>query len=254
VERDHRGHVASFFVETPLVAGAPVSASEAASHHARVKRIEVGARVRVTNGAGKVGIGTIATLARAGLTVQIEEVWSEPAAPPIHLRVPIADRDRMLWLAEKAAEFGVASWQAVRFKRSASVSPRGEGETFLTKVRARMIGALEQSGGSWLPSLVADATPGTVAASPSENRILLDRDGAPLASLLALPVSGAPVILFGPEGGLEANEVSELVEAGWRRASLAATTLRFETAGLAAVAVCHAVIASSGSTEGRTNG
>jgi 16S rRNA (uracil1498-N3)-methyltransferase len=157
----------------------------------------------------------------------------------------------MLWLAEKAAEFGVASWQAVRFQRSSSVSPRGEGETFHTKVRARMIGALEQSGGAWLPSLLSDATLGTVAASPSESRILLDREGAPLASLLELPALGAPVILFGPEGGLESNEVSELVEAGWRRASVAATTLRFETAGLAAVAVCRALIASRG---GRTNG
>lgn len=251
MERDHRGHVASFFVEKPLVAGARVSVSETAAHHARVKRIEVGDRVRLTNGAGAIGIGAIASHTRTELIVQLEEVWSEPAEPAIHLRVPIADRDRMLWLAEKAAELGVASWQAVRFQRSSSVSPRGEGETFHTKVRARMIGALEQSGGAWLPSLLSDATLGTVASSPSENRILLDREGAPLVSLLELPALGAPVILFGPEGGLESNEVSELVEAGWQRASVAAATLRFETAGLAAVAVCRALIASRG---GRTNG
>ena len=53
-----------------------------------------------------------------------------------------------------------------------------------------------------------------------------------------------PVLLFGPEGGFASAEIERLTEAGWQRASLGDTTLRFETAGIAAVAVCRALMRS----------
>jgi 16S rRNA (uracil1498-N3)-methyltransferase len=136
---------------------------------------------------------------------------------------------------------GIASWQAIRFSRSLSVSPRGEGDAFHTKVRARMISAVEQSGGAWVPSILPDASIDDLDVAPRELAVVLDRDGVPLASLVNLPSAGAPVILLGPEGGLETAEIERLEAAGWQRASLAKTTLRFETAGVAAIAVCRAL-------------
>jgi 16S rRNA (uracil1498-N3)-methyltransferase len=47
-------------------------------------------------------------------------------------------------------------------------------------------------------------------------------------------------VLLGPEGGLEEAETNALARAGWQRTRLAATTLRFETAGIAAVAIVRA--------------
>jgi 16S rRNA (uracil1498-N3)-methyltransferase len=240
--------VISFFSDEPIVAGARAALSESASHHARVRRLEIGDAVRLTDGAGHVGAGTIATMGRGSVTVDVTAVSFVGPSSPIHLRAPVADRDRMLWLAEKAAELGIASWQAVRFERSASVSPRGEGSAFSAKVRARMIGALEQSGGAWLPSMLPDVTPSQLVLAPGDLGILLDRDGVPLPSLVGLPSTAGAVILLGPEGGLESGEIQHLTAAGWQRASLADTTLRFETAGVAAVAVCRAL------TRGMTNG
>jgi len=250
VERDGRGHVATFLTSAAIDAGSSTELNEAAAHHAHVKRLAVGDRVRLTDGGGRVGLGTIATVGRATLTVDVREVSTVPPPRPIHLRAPVADRERMLWLAEKAAELGVASWQAVRFKRSASVSPRGEGPAFLEKLRARMIAAVEQSAGAWLPSILPDTVPGELGVDAAEVPILLDREGVPLSSLVSLPSTGAPVILLGPEGGLESGEIAELEAAGWRRASLAGTTLRFETAGVAAVAVCRALMGFTGGTNG----
>jgi 16S rRNA (uracil1498-N3)-methyltransferase len=244
VERDDQPHVTTFFTDTSIVAGSRLALSETVAHHARVRRLEVGDGVRLTDGAGRVGVGTIAAIGREGLIVDLTGASTSPPPPAIHLRPPVADRDRMLWLAEKATELGIASWQAVRFKRSASVSPRGEGAAFATKVRARMIAALEQSGGAWLPSVLPDATPKDLVAATNAQLILLDRTGAPLPSLAGLPSTAGPVILFGPEGGLDSSEIAELTEAGWRQASLADTTLRFETAGIAAVAVCRALMRS----------
>jgi 16S rRNA (uracil1498-N3)-methyltransferase len=241
VEHDRRTHVATFLVDDAITSGARIELSDAAAHHAHVKRLAVHDPVRVTDGAGHIGRGTIAALERGSATIEIGEVETIPRPPAIHLRAPIADRDRMLWLAEKVAELGVASWQAVRFRRSASVSPRGEGPAFLAKAHARMVSALEQSGGAWMPTLLSDTTPGGLALANDETGFLLDAAGAPLPSLVSLPSAEAPVLLLGPEGGLEPAEVSELEEKGWRRGSLADTTLRFETAGVAAVAVCRAL-------------
>jgi 16S rRNA (uracil1498-N3)-methyltransferase len=239
VERDDRTAVASFLSSGPFDVNATLTLDEAAAHHARVKRLEVGDRVRITNGAGVVGVGSISSLTKREVDVTVERVESIPRLRPIHLRVPIGDRERMLWLAEKATELGIATWQAVRFRRSASVSPRGEGEAFAAKVIARMVSALEQSGGAWLPQVLPETDLTKLGSRDGEVRILLDAAGSPLASVLAERKEGDPVLLFGPEGGLERAELEELTAAGWRLATVGQTTLRFETAGLAAVAVCR---------------
>ena len=54
----------------------------------------------------------------------------------------------------------------------------------------------------------------------------------------------APVLLMiGPEGGYDADELATLRRVGWTTASLGDLTLRFETAAVAAVAVARARLA-----------
>lgn len=238
MERDRRAVAASFFIEADLASGTTLALREGAAHHARVKRLQVGDLVRLTDGNGGIALGAIATLDKKAVQIRVSESDHAPRQSPIHLRVPIGDRDRMLWLAEKATELGVATWQAVRFQRSASVWPRGEGESFAEKVRLRMISALEQSGGAWLPRILPDIGLDALAVSVAQQSILLDPAGEPLPGVLR--PEREPVLLFGPEGGIEAEERARLIEAGWQTASLADTVLRFETAGVAALAVCRA--------------
>ena len=165
--------------------------------------------------------------------------------PVIHVRAPIADRDRMLWLAEKSTELGVATWRTVRFRRSASVTPRGEGDAFATKARARMISALEQSGGAWLPGMLAEDDLSVIARESTGLRVVMDPAGVPLLSVLGADAASGVTVLVGPEGGVEDDELAMLVKAGWRRASLGASILRFETAAIAAVGVVRAAQTSS---------
>jgi 16S rRNA (uracil1498-N3)-methyltransferase len=239
VERDDRAPVASIFTDAALTPGATIALDDGPAHHVRVKRLQTSDVVRLTDGAGTMALGSIATLGKRAVEVVVERVEAVPRPPAIHLRVPVADRDRMLWLAEKATELGVASWQAVKFRRSASVSPRGEGPGFAEKVRARMVSALEQSGGAWLPRVFPDVELDGLATTANETPILLDAGGPPLAAVIGAEALVNPVLLFGPEGGLEREEVARLVSAGWRTARVATNTLRFETAGIAAVAVCR---------------
>ena len=235
--------VASFHLPPPLRGGGRVTLAEAAARHARVKRLAVGDTLRLTDGRGHVAFGEIDELARDRLSVALRPmILSITPPPPIHLCVPVGDRDRMLWLAEKAAELGAASWRPVHFRRSSSVSPRGEGDVFARKVEARMIGALEQSGGDWLPLILPGVSVDELASTDVSNRqcIRLDRAGDPLLTVARQAGAREPMLLFGPEGGIDDDERALLDGAGWRPARLADTTLRFETAGVAAIAVIRA--------------
>jgi 16S rRNA (uracil1498-N3)-methyltransferase len=240
VERDDRSSVSTFYVDGEFSATAIATLGEQVAHHARVKRLEVGDLVELTNGRGSIGVGPIVSITKSGVGVSVQTVRRVPAPHAIHLRAPVADRDRMLLLAEKATELGISSWQSVRFKRSTSVSPRGEGPAFADKLRMRMIAALEQSGGAWLPRMLDDATVSSIQFSNENLLIVLDAAGQSLSSLTSAMEARAPVILVGPEGGIEADEMLKLTECGWRRARLAPNTLRFETAGIAAVGVIRA--------------
>jgi 16S rRNA (uracil1498-N3)-methyltransferase len=232
--------VASFHVAPPLRGGNRVTLAATAAHHAHVKRLAIGDTLRLTDGRGHVAFGEIDELSRDRLSVALRRmILSITPPPPIHVCVPVGDRDRMLWLAEKAAELSVSSWQPVHFRRSSSVSPRGEGDAFARKVEARMIGALEQSGGDWLPRILPGVSLDELASVGVSNRqcILLDRSGDPLLSVAQQGGAREPMLLLGPEGGIDDDERALLRDAGWQPARIADATLRFETAGVAAIAV-----------------
>ena len=240
MERADRAPVGTFYA--PGAWGPVVELDEGAAHHASVKRLAVGDPIRLTSGDGRRVRATITGLAKRRLTVStLGETVEELSPPPaVELWAPVGDRERMLWLAEKATELGLTAWRPVLYRRSRSVSPRGEGEAFREKVRARMISALEQSGGAWLPELLPEATlDRALSDAPVETGLLLDAGGNPIRDTLSrFTVHGSRfTVAVGPEGGLDPDERDELLAVGWRRASLGPNVLRFETAAIAALSI-----------------
>ena len=238
-----REDVAAFYCEDePLQPGSTISLGESVARHMRARRLVVGNRVAMLDGIGHRAHGVVSKLGTTSAAIEIAEVLAHLPPPTVHLLVPIADRDRMLWLGEKAAELGVTSWRPVLWRRSRSVKPRGEGMTFQGRLRARMVSALEQSGGAWLPQLHPDAPIDRVlAALPPGLRLALD----PMAetSIANLPPISAPVtIAVGPEGGLEPSEVAALVAAHFQPVRLGGNILRFETAAIAALAIVRSLL------------
>jgi 16S rRNA (uracil1498-N3)-methyltransferase len=240
----------TFVCTDPFVAGQIVTLGEDAAHHMRVLRIDPGQQVRLLDGQGGTGEGTLVRLAKRNASVQVDRAVTVEPPPAVHVLVPIADRDRMLWLAEKATELAATSWRPVNWKRSRSVSPRGEGPVFQQKIAARMAAALEQSNGAWRPTVYPDATlERAIAAAPDGVRFVLDGGGAPFARALSAALAtssagGLPAITVavGPEGGFEDGELALLGEAGFRAVSLGHTVLRFETAAEAGLAVVRAAL------------
>ena len=243
MDRRHRAALATFFADEQLVTAASLTLPGEVARHMHVRRLREGDSLRLTNGRGAIAEAMLERLARDEARVAIGDVVDVARPPHLGLLVPVADRERMLWLAEKSAELAVTSWQPVFFQRSASVSPRGEGDKFAEKVRARMIGAIEQSGGAWLPEIARELLLSEAIVRPSAERpplrFLLERGGRPLVDQRP----DAADILLGPEGGIEAPERALIVdEHGWLPASLAETTLRFETAGVVAAGVLRALM------------
>ena len=248
MECTDRAAVATFFAADTLTVGATITLSEEAAHHIRVARVGVGECVALRDGAGGAAVGTLVKISKGSALVDISEA-SELARPaPIHLLAPVADRERMLWLAEKVTELAVTSWRPVVWRRSKSVSPRGEGPMFQAKVRSRMQSALIQSGGGWLPDIFPESTvERAVAAAPLGTRLLLAKDGEPI---VGVPMRTPITIALGPEGGMEQSERDAFIGAAFLPVKLGDSTLRFETAGIAAVAIAAASLALSRQSNG----
>jgi 16S rRNA (uracil1498-N3)-methyltransferase len=239
VERADRAPVGTFYA--PGAWSSVVELDEAAAHHVQVKRLREGDPVRLTSGDGRRATGVLESITKRRASVRLGDARVEqvPRAPLVALHAPVGDRERMLLLAEKAVELGVSAWHPVVYRRSRSVSPRGEGEPFREKLRLRMISALEQSGGAWLPAMHAEQSFDELRPAADACRLLLDGAGPPFASL-ASTIAAPCAIALGPEGGLDPEERAAFVAAGWRPLSLGANVLRFETAGIAALALVRA--------------
>jgi 16S rRNA (uracil1498-N3)-methyltransferase len=258
VRRDREARLmtlATFVTPEPFSSGQTVTLGEDEAHHIRVLRLEVGQQVGLLDGRGMRGRGALVRVAKRHAAVTVETVANVEAPPSVHLILPVADRDRMLWLAEKATELGATSWRPVSFKRSKSVTPRGEGTTFQQKVAARMAGALGQSHGAWLPVAYPEATvERAIAATPDGPKLVLDMGGEPIGLLIADAIANArehgagflrPItIVVGPEGGMEPAEVEQFRAAAFRAVSLGHNVLRFETAAIAALAVVRSALAT----------
>jgi 16S rRNA (uracil1498-N3)-methyltransferase len=238
VERDRASGLATFYSAEAPSAGSVTTLGEEAAHHLRVRRMGPSDRIRLTDGAGTIGSGVLVRLSKSQAAVDVEDVERVEPLPEVHLLVPIADRERMLWLSEKSVELGATTWRPVLWRRSRSVTPRGEGTAFQAKIRARMIAALEQCGGAWLPALYPDAPlDRAIAATPAGTRLLLDPEGEPM---LGAHASTPLTLATGPEGGLDPTERDALLAAGFTPVTIAASILRFETAAIAGLAIARA--------------
>ena len=241
MERADRAPVATFYAPGAWGRAERVELDAKAAHHAAVKRLAVGDIVRLTSGNGRRAMSEVVELGKQRLVVAVsdERIDEAPLPPRVELWAPVGDRERMLMLAEKAVELGASVWRPIVYSRSRSVTPRGEGDGFREKVRLRQINALEQCSGAWLPQMHVETTLDAALSSrdgPERGSLLLDVHGEALGEMvqsLEMPVR----IALGPEGGLEEAERAQFIRAGWRPASLGTNVLRFETAGIAALAI-----------------
>lgn len=218
------------------------------ARHARAAlRLKPGAPVELFDGRGTVGRGVVRSLARRGVTVDVESIDRRRRPRPlVHLAFAAPRPKRLDWLLEKAVELAAASLGAIVFERSV------RGGQVLTdskrrKWQARCVAAAKQSQLSVLPELCPTLALGEYLAidrPPGDLCLLGDpaRDAAPLADAFeGQHHPDAVHVLIGPEGGLSGREQSRVLTAGFLPVRLGATTLRTETAAVAILAAVTAL-------------
>jgi 16S rRNA (uracil1498-N3)-methyltransferase len=215
--------------------GALLSLDLSEVHHLEVRRAASGDQVRLMDGRGTVGQGTV-SLGKKQARVEVITAHHAAPAVPLILGVGAGDRERFGWLVEKCAELGVSEIVPLVTQRSANVAGRVRAE-HIEKLGRRGLEAIKQSGNPYAPVLRDPIDLSQFARNmQTEVRLVAERGADEIG---AVDPNAAVTALIGPEGGWTDEEVTMLGSAGFKPVRLGAFTLRFETAAVAAVIVVN---------------
>lgn len=224
-----------------------------ARHAGVVQRRRPGELVDVADGAGVRLVCRIAAVETGRLVLDVVERLEEPAADVrLVLVQALAKGDRDELAVEAATEVGVdevVPWQAAR----SVVVWRGERAA---KSRAKWLAtvrqAAKQSRRAWVPDVAAAVTTRGLAdvtrhvVGEGGVVLVLHEEARQAIGAVALPSPGpeasvsttpAVLVVVGPEGGIDPEELAALEEAGARTVRLGPHVLRTSTAGPVAVAL-----------------
>ncbi len=233
-----------------LTPNATVTLPPDIAHQTRdVLRLTPGGHVRLLDGVGGEYASEILTVNRKEVTALVgERVEGLPQSPVrVTLCLGLLRAANFEWALQKGTELGVVTFQPLVTERSVAAV-----EEFGAAKRRRyeriLAEALEQCGGSWLPTLAEPQTLTDMLGSiPSDALALIpweEESSAPLNQTLAheakrrfgdSEVETHDVWLFvGPAGGFSAGEVAMARDAGALPVTLGPRILRAETAALVA--------------------
>jgi 16S rRNA (uracil1498-N3)-methyltransferase len=229
--------VATAFARGPFLAGSVVILEEEEAHHLRVRRVPEGATIRLVDGMGGVATARL-TIERQVLAAHVAATTMVAGPPRTELLVGAGDRDRFLMLVEKATELGATRIVPLVTARSVAVVSRFQA-THVEKAVRRTREALKQSGGAWTPVVAAPLGLAEALRMPARDalRLVAHHDGGPLPRIRE---GDAVQWVVGPEGGLEDGEVAAIRAAGYVPVALGRSTLRFDTAATAGLALTAA--------------
>jgi 16S rRNA (uracil1498-N3)-methyltransferase len=212
-------------------------------HAATVRRLAVGERADVTDGAGTIAECTVTRIGPGEIELAVLSRRTVPAAEPrivVVQAIPKGDRGELA--VEIMTEVGVdevVAWQAERCVARWRDDRAGKG---LARWQATAREAAKQSRRAWIPEVTGpEGTPAIARrAGSAALAVLLDPGAAAAFGGLAMPPGGEIVVIVGPEGGVSPAEADALTAAGAIPARLGPTVLRSSSAGAVAATLALA--------------
>jgi 16S rRNA (uracil1498-N3)-methyltransferase len=232
-----------FFIDpgsAPDSEGIVCVTGEEARHATQVMRLRAGERVDLVDGEGRRLEGTVRSVSRDQLDVEIARITEEPdPAPRIVVIQALVKGDRGEQAVAAMTEVGVdeiVPWSAEHCitRWTGDRAQRG-----VSKWRATARASAKQSRRSRVPAVHDVHTLSELDAWTEQAALVLCLDESAEESLagIDIPDSGDIVLVVGPEGGLSDAERAHLVGLGARLARLGPTVLRTSTAGPVGAAV-----------------
>lgn len=222
-----------FFLENIPKEDHPIL-DEASSHHlSRVLRMKEGEKIMLTDGKGNLLEAAITVVHKSKSEAQILERNHLPfILPEVTIAIsPIKNISRFEWFIEKCTELGVHKIIPIICARTEKYNYKHE------RIQNILKSAILQSRQSWIPQLMLSEKIETVIKNASEiNRFIahcnMDEDKFPLPCNIKKEESR--IILIGSEGDFTDEEVNFAKAHKFLPITLGASTLRTETAGIAA--------------------
>lgn len=238
--------------DAPLTVGESITlpATSAIHHHfARVLRAKVGSQAEFVH-QQQVFLGEVAALDKDALQINlIDRLPDQHIELPFQVTLVVSPlkNDRSDWLVQKATELGVHNIIFTQMTRTVAhwQKQQSKKQERLEKIA---LAAAEQSHRlqvptiqflQWSEVMALDKSVGLVAWEESARA---GETSALIHHTQALRPQQHLILLFGPEGGLTAEEIQQLSDTNYHASGLGPRILRAETAplyALSALSVLH---------------
>lgn len=209
-------------------------------HASTVRRLAVGERADITDGAGHVAECVVAAARQGGLDLTVLGRRTEPRPEPqltVLQAIPKGDRGELAveLLTEVGADI-IVPWAA---ERCVAIWRGDRAAKSQARWMSAAVQAAKQSRRSWFPAVTgqADLAAATRRVQDASLAIVLDPDAGTSVTDLRPPLAGEIVLVVGPEGGISPAEAAAFQSAGAVGGTLGPTVLRTSTAGAVAAGV-----------------
>ncbi|OEK04448.1 16S rRNA (uracil(1498)-N(3))-methyltransferase [Roseivirga misakiensis] len=217
------------FFQPDITQGVNQLDTEESRHAIKVLRLKIGDQINIIDGKGTF---YKAVISNDNFRKCEFKITSQEQTPPTngykHIAIaPTKNIDRTEWFVEKAVEIGIDRISFVLCKNS-------ERKVLKTdRLMKKAISAMKQSIKATLP--VIDEI------EPFQKFVTKPHDGAKFIAFVDFEnptalkdlVTGTDLVLVGPEGDFNSEEVDFALKNGFQKVSLGQSRLRTETAGIA---------------------
>ncbi len=227
------------YTNQPLASNRPVVLEQAASHHvSRVLRMQPGARLVLFNGDGLEFAARLTGDDEGRVVAETFEVADPQRESPlnIHLGQAVSRGERMDYTLQKSVELGVQRITPLWTRRTQVKLDGKRLEKRMQHWRGVIVAACEQSGRTRIPVLATPRTLTDWCRQKDQQQMGLVLDPGAKRSLGSLGDGGTEILLLsGPEGGLDQEEIDAAQATGFTGVRLGPRILRTETAAVAAL-------------------
>ncbi|ALA58891.1 16S rRNA (uracil(1498)-N(3))-methyltransferase [Nitrospira moscoviensis] len=241
-----------FFLPPEQLTTSTLSISGPLLDHFRSLRIKVGEEIVVADGLGSRHHVTVTALSGRVLQGRILSSERQPAraAPSVVLCQALLKGEKLDWVIQKATELGVDRIVPLVTRHSVVRPQPSRMEHQRSRWQRIALEAAQQSERWTVPTVdePVDCTEVSAVSASAMKLALVERSAKTSLAAVPLPVEAdhTVLLLIGPEGGWDEEELRFMAAQGYNTVTLGSRILRAETAAIAALSILQSRLGNLG--------